>query len=107
MPSSSSYQQPLPPISQQLSKKLSPWFPSVPASLCQGIFQFTIDGTAYIKNQHLTNQKHNITLQITSTNQDSIAAKLWIDRNKYNDDGIDFNIKNIADDCKYLMFNNK
>jgi hypothetical protein len=95
-PSSSNYQHP---------SELSPWFPSVPASACKGIFQFTIDGTAHLNDQHFKNANHNITLQLTSINGNSIAGKFWIDKKGYNDNGIDFNINNISNNCKYVIFN--
>jgi hypothetical protein len=96
MPSSSEH---------QTSSELSPWFPSVPASACKGIFQFTIDGTAHLNDQHFKNANHNITLQLTSINGNSIAGKFWIDKKGYNDNGIDFNINNISNNCKYVIFN--
>jgi hypothetical protein len=96
MPSSSMHQPP---------SELSPWFPSVPASACKGIFQFTIDGTARLNDQHFKNANHNITLQLTSVNGNSIAGKFWIDKKGYNDNGIDFNINNISNNCKYVIFN--
>jgi hypothetical protein len=96
MPSSSNHQPP---------SELSPWFPSVPASACKGIFQFTIDGTAHLNYQHFENANHNITLQLTSINGNSIAGKFWIDKKGYNDNGINFNINNIFNNCKYVIFN--
>jgi hypothetical protein len=96
MPSSSEH---------QTSSELSPWFPSVPASACKGIFQFTIDGTAHLNYPHIKNANHNITLQLTSINGNSIAGKFWIDKKGYNDNGIDFNINNISNNCKYVIFN--
>jgi hypothetical protein len=89
----------------QTSSELSPWFPSVPASACKGIFQFTIDGTAHLNYPHIKNANHNITLQLTSINGNSIAGKFWIDKKGYNDNGIDFNINNISNNCKYVIFN--
>jgi hypothetical protein len=87
------------------SQKVSPWFPSVPASSCKGIFQFTIYGTAHLKIEALDNSRqHNITLQITSANRDSVSARLWIDENYYTEKGIDFNIKNMSNDCKYILY---
>jgi hypothetical protein len=96
MPSSSNHQP---------SSELSPWFPSVPASACKGIFQFTIDGTAHLNDQHFKNANHNITLQLTSINGNSIAGKFWIDKKGYNENGIDFNINNTSNNCKYVIFN--
>jgi hypothetical protein len=62
------------------SFRISPWFPSVPASACNGIFEFTIGGTAHLNDQYFKNANYNITLQITSTNGDSIAEKFWIEK---------------------------
>jgi hypothetical protein len=95
------------PLNPQQSSltNISPWFPSAPASSCKGIFEFTIDGTAYLKVPSLIKaMQHNITLQIISTNGESVSAKLWIDRNNYNDNGINFDIKNMADNCKYILY---
>ena len=96
-PSSSSLPSSIP------SKKSSPWFPSIPASSCQGIFQFTIDGTAYLKK--INPSQHNVTLQIESTNENSVSAKLWIDR-KGNSDArpINFDIKNVENNCKNTLY---
>ena len=105
-PSLSSGQLSMPSSSgHQTSSELSPWFPSVPASACKGIFQFTIDGTAHLNDQHFKNANHNITIQLTSINGNSIAGKFWIDKKGNNDTGIDFNINNISNNCKYVIFN--
>jgi hypothetical protein len=83
---------------------MSPWFPSIPASSCQGIFQFTIDGTAYLRK--INQRQHNVTLQIESTNGDSVSAKLWIDRkNNSKDNGVNFDIKNVENNCKQITYN--
>jgi hypothetical protein len=112
-------QQPMPPSLQQQSspssspslslpsspssKKSSPWFPSIPAYSCQGIFQFTIDGTAYLKK--INSSQYNITLQIESTNRESISAKLWIDRkDNSNARPINFDIKNVENNCKNILY---
>jgi hypothetical protein len=114
-------QQPMPPSLQQQSspsssspslsslpsspssKKSSPWFPSIPAYSCQGIFQFTIDGTAYLKK--INPSQHNVTLQIESTNRDSVSAKLWIDRkDNSNARPINFDIKNVENNCKNILY---
>ncbi|MFL6409794.1 MAG: hypothetical protein ACJ71K_00940 [Nitrososphaeraceae archaeon] len=85
------------------SKKTSPWFPSIPASSCQGIFQFTIDGTAYLKK--INQRQHNVTLQIEATNGDSVSAKLWIDRkDNFKDKAINFDIKNVENNCKNIVY---
>jgi hypothetical protein len=82
--------------------------PSVPASACNGIFELTIGltigGTAHLNEQYFKNANYNITLQITSTGGDSIAGKLWIEKKGHIDKGIDFNISNISNNCKHIIF---
>jgi hypothetical protein len=98
LPSSSS-------LSTSSSKKSSPWFPSIPASSCQGIFQFTIDGTAYLKK--ISQRLHNVTLQIESVNGDSVSAMLWIDKKDgSNDKGINFDLRNLENNCKHITYEN-
>jgi hypothetical protein len=114
-------QQPIPPSAQQnlspsstllrsssssgaSSKNTSPWFPSIPASSCQGIFQFTIDGIAYLKK--INTSQHNVTLQIESSDGEPVSAKLWIDRKDNSDaKAINFDIKNIENNCKSILYN--
>jgi hypothetical protein len=91
-------------LQQPSSFRLSPWFPSVPASAYNGIFEFTMGGTAHLNEQYFKNANYNITLQITSTSSDSIAGKLWIEKKGYIDKGIDFNISNISNNCKHIIF---
>lgn len=98
LPSSSS-------LSGSPSKKSSSWFPSIPASSCQGIFQFTIDGTAYLKK--ISQRLHNVTLQIESVNGDSVSARLWIDRQDNSDaKAINFDLRNLENNCKHITYDN-
>jgi hypothetical protein len=89
---------------------LSPWFPSLPAVACGGTFSFTVIGKVSDKGEDLGNGKQRIAIQINSAGgidltQQSINGKIFIgqdniDRNQ----GDNFNIKNVFNNCQGLTF---
>jgi hypothetical protein len=97
---------------------LSPWFPSVPAIACSGLFSLTITGKPHM-NVHISNNGDNnkdlLSLQVISkpilynlygqliiANVDGKIAqgKQNIEHNKVHD----FDVKNIFNNCRTLAF---
>jgi hypothetical protein len=99
---------------------LSPWFPSVPAIACGGTFSLTIVGDVKNNNNnnnnhsdnsdHNNNNKKTLALQIKSaggTNLDSntIEGQLFKGKNNIeHNQGQDFSVKSISNDCQLTMF---
>lgn len=90
---------------------LSPWFPSLPAVACGGTFSFTVIGKiADHMGENLGNGKQRIAIQINSAGgidltQQSIKGKIFIGQDNIDkNQGDDFNIKNVFNNCQGLTF---
>jgi hypothetical protein len=117
----------LPPTSFAIpTGSLSPWFPSLPAITCSGMFTFTIVGDASSSsgssgsnsknskddgnNDSSDKDKHTIAIQViaaggTSLDKNSISGKIYkgksnIESNK----GNNFKVDNLANDCQTTSF---
>jgi hypothetical protein len=84
------------------SKMVSPWFPSVPASECEGIFEFTVEGTAELLSEDLKSGNHKITIKMISGSPDSINGQLWIDKKTSSDKGSKFDIDKTFNNCRVV-----
>ena len=98
---------------------LSPWFPSIPAVSCGGTFTLTIVGDVHNNGNNNNNNKNNnngsddkktIALQIqaaggTDLNQNTISGQIFKgkDNIKHND-GQDFTVRGVSNDCQVPMF---
>ena len=96
--------------------QFSPWFPSVPAIACGGLFSLTITGKPHINvNVHgsSNNNKDLLALQVTSTPPLSngvtsfskvdgtiVQGKKNIEHNRLHD----FDVKNVFNNCRMLAF---
>jgi hypothetical protein len=83
------------------TKLLSPWFPSVPASDCQGTFEFTIEGIVDVEGKKLKTGSHKIILKLDAAGPD-INGKLWIDKKKENDKGYNFDVEKTFNNCRVV-----
>lgn len=83
-------------------KMVSPWFPSIPASDCEGIFEFTLEGTANLQAKDLKSGNHKITIKMTSDNPDLISGQLWLDKKSNNDKGSKFDIDRTFNNCRVV-----
>jgi len=100
-----------------LGPPISPWFPSVPAIACGGLFSLTITGKPHLNlNVHGSgnNNKDLLALQVTSiplflpngtilfSKVDGTVAqgKKNIEHNKLHD----FNVKNVFNNCRMLAY---
>jgi hypothetical protein len=101
---------------------LSPWFPSVPAIACGGTFSLSIVGDVSSKNSNSGdhssknsnsgdhNDKKTIALQVkaaggTALDQNSISGQIFQgNKNIKNNNGNNFNIKSISNDCQVPTF---
>jgi hypothetical protein len=90
------------PVKPEESKVVSPWFPSVPASDCEGIFEFTMEGTAELLSKNLKSGNHKITIKMISDSPDSINAQLWIDKKTNGDKGSKFDIDKTFNNCRVV-----
>lgn len=90
------------PVKLEESKMVSPWFPSVPASDCEGIFEFTMEGTAELLSKNLKSGNHKITIKMISDSPDSINAQLWIDKKTNGDKGSKFDIDKTFNNCRVV-----
>jgi hypothetical protein len=90
------------PAGPQGSKMVSPWFPSIPASDCEGIFEFTLEGTANLQAKNLKSGNHKFTIKIASDNTDSISGQLWIDKKTNNEKGTKFNVDKTFNNCRIV-----
>jgi hypothetical protein len=90
------------PIESEKSKMVSPWFPSIPASDCEGIFEFTLEGTANLQAENLKTGNHKITIKMTSDSPDLINGQLWIDKKSSNDKGGKFDIDKTFNNCRVV-----
>jgi hypothetical protein len=87
---------------QQESKMVSSWFPSIPASDCEGIFEFTLEGTTNLQSKDLKAGNHKITIKMTSASPGSIEGQLWVDRKNNNDGGSNFDIDKTFNNCRVV-----
>jgi hypothetical protein len=90
---------------------LSPWFPSVPAISCGGTFSFTVIGqVSDHKGVDSGNGKQRIAIQINSAggidlSQQSIKGKIFVGQDNIDtNQGNNFNIKNVFNNCQGLTF---
>jgi hypothetical protein len=84
------------------SKMVSPWFPSIPASDCEGVFEFTVEGTTQLQAENLKSGNHKITIKMTSASPDSIDGQLWVDKKANNDKGNKFKIDKTFNNCRVV-----
>ena len=87
---------------RQESKVVSSWFPSIPASDCEGIFEFTLEGTTNLQAKNLKNGNHKITIKMTSASPGSIDGQLWVDKKNNNDKGSKFDIDKTFNNCRVV-----
>jgi hypothetical protein len=90
------------PVESEESKMVSPWFPSIPASDCEGIFEFTLEGTANLKAENLKTGNHKITIKMTSESPDLINGQLWVDKKSNNDKGSKFDVDKTFNNCRVV-----
>lgn len=90
------------PVELEESKTVSPWFPSVPASDCEGIFEFTVEGTANLLAKNLKSGNHKITIKMTSDSPGSINGQLWVDKKTNSDKGSKFDIDKTFNNCRVV-----
>jgi hypothetical protein len=90
---------------------LSPWFPSLPAVACGGTFSFTVIGkVSDHKGEDLGNGKQRVAIQINSAGgidltQQSVKGKIFIGQDSIDkNQGDNFNIKNVFNNCQGLTF---
>jgi hypothetical protein len=81
---------------------VSPWFPSIPASDCEGIFEFTLEGTANLQAENLKTGNHKITIKMTSESPDLINGQLWVDKTSNNDRGSKFDVDKTFNNCRVV-----
>jgi hypothetical protein len=89
-------------IGPQESKMVSPWFPSIPASDCEGIFEFTIEGTADLQSKNLKRGNHSITIKMTSDSPGTINGQMWVDKKNINDKGSKFDVDKTFNNCRVV-----
>jgi hypothetical protein len=87
---------------QQESKMVSSWFPSIPASDCEGIFEFTLEGTTNLQSKDLKAGNHKITIKMTSASPGSIEGQLWVDKKNSNERGSNFDIDRTFNNCRVV-----
>jgi hypothetical protein len=90
------------PVGREESKIVSSWFPSIPASDCEGIFEFTMEGTTNLQAKNLVSGDHKITLKMTSSNRGMIDGQLWIDKKNNNDKGSEFDVERTFNNCRVI-----
>ena len=90
------------PVVSEVPKMVSPWFPSIPASDCEGIFEFTLEGTANLQAKNLKSGNHKITIKMTSDSPDLINGQLWVDKKSNNDKGSKFDIDKTFNNCRVV-----
>lgn len=89
-------------VGQDGSKMVSSWFPSVPASDCEGIFEFTVEGTTNLPAKDLKSGNHKITIKLTSASPGSIDGQFWVDKKSNNDKGNTFDIEKTFNNCRVV-----
>lgn len=90
------------PAGRNESRMVSPWFPSIPASDCEGVFEFTVEGTTHLQAEDLKDGNHKVTIKMTSANPGSIDGELWVDRKTNNDKGSRFEIDKTFNNCRVV-----
>jgi hypothetical protein len=90
------------PVVSEDPKMVSPWFPSIPASDCEGIFEFTLEGTANLQAKNLKSGNHKITIKMTSDSPDLINGQLWVDKKSNSDKGSKFDIDKTFNNCRVV-----
>lgn len=90
------------PVGSEDPKMVSPWFPSIPASDCEGIFEFTLEGTANLLAKDLKSGNHKITIKMISDSPDLISGQLWVDKKSNNDKGSKFDIDRTFNNCRVV-----
>jgi hypothetical protein len=90
---------------------LSPWFPSIPAISCGGTFSFTVIGKVSDHAANIgSNGKQRIAIQIDSAggidlSQQSVKGQIFVgQKNIDTNQGNDFDIKNLFNNCQGLTF---
>jgi hypothetical protein len=83
-------------------KLLSPSFPSLPASDCEGIFEFTIEGTANLNTKKLKSGEHKVTLKLTADGSNSVNGELWFDKKSSSEGGNEFNVEETYNNCRVI-----
>jgi hypothetical protein len=89
-------------VEREESKMISSWFPSIPASDCEGIFEFTVEGTTNLQAKNLVSGDHKITLKMTSSNRGMIDGQLWVDKKNNNDKGSEFDVERTFNNCRVI-----
>jgi hypothetical protein len=96
--------------------ELSPWFPSVPAQYCNGIFKLMIEGKLDLGKDSKLNSTgiHNFTFEIKSQNnpmsnavdRNSIFGTLLINNTNpdVSDRGYNFDINKVYNSCKSAIY---
>jgi hypothetical protein len=90
------------PVGSEEPKVVSPWFPSIPASDCEGTFEFTLEGTANLQAKNLKSGNHKITIKMTSDSPDLINGQLWVDKKSNNDKGSKFDVDRTFNNCRVV-----
>jgi hypothetical protein len=90
------------PARRNESKMVSPWFPSIPASDCEGVFEFTVEGTTHLQAEDLKDGNHKVTIKMTSASPGSLDGELWVDRKTNNDKGSRFEIDKTFNNCRVV-----
>jgi len=83
-------------------KLLSPSFPSLPASDCEGSFEFTIEGTANLNAKQLKSGEHKVTLKLTADGSNSVNGELWFDKKSGSEKGNEFNVEETYNNCRVI-----
>jgi hypothetical protein len=79
------------------------------------IFTFTVEGTTNLANarENIDDANTDLTFEVNSIlnpynghirNDDLVSGKLWIDKDKNNEKELDFNVKEISNDCKVIAY---
>lgn len=87
---------------EQYPKLISSWFPSLPASECEGVFEFTIEGMANLDGKNMKSGDHKITLKLSSESPDSVSGILWVDKKSSQDKGHEFDVRETFNNCRVI-----
>jgi hypothetical protein len=79
------------------------------------IFTFTVEGTTNLADagETIDDTNTDLTFEVNSIlnpydahirNDDIVSGKLWIDKDKNNEKELDFNVKEISNDCKVIAY---
>ena len=100
---------------QQQQQQISPWFPSIPAIACgAGLFSFNIEGLPDKAVNIPINDEELMALQIQFdkdnrglffTSGDDVSGKILVGKdNIKTNQGDDFDVKNLFNNCRTLAF---